>query len=154
MKLWSIIFLIYSFALLANGPCIHDSKNFKCVKYIRNYDADTVTFNIPDAHPLLGQNISVRVTGVDTPEIKTKNICEKQKAREAKKLVTSLMMKAKRIDLVDVRRDKYFRILADIQFDGKSLSKYLLKNKLAYPYDGGTKEHKDWCKPYRETASE
>jgi micrococcal nuclease len=154
MKIWPIIFLTYCFAVLANDSCMHDSKSFKCVKYIRNYDADTVTFNIPDAHPLFGKNISVRVAGVDTPEIKTKNSCEKQKAREAKKFVTSLMRQAKRIDLVDVRRDKYFRILADIEFDGKSLSKLLLKNKLAYPYSGGTKEQKDWCKTNRQTASE
>lgn len=154
MKTLTMLFLAYSLAVVADESCVHDSKSFKCVKYIRNYDADTVTFNIPDAHPLFGKNISVRVAGVDTPEIKTKNSCEKQKAREAKKLVTSLMKQAKRIDLVDVKRDKYFRILADIKFDGKSLGQYLLKNKLAYPYHGGTKEQKDWCITNRQTASE
>jgi hypothetical protein len=28
---------------------------------IRNYDADTITFDIPNVHPLIGDKISVRV---------------------------------------------------------------------------------------------
>lgn len=42
-------------------------------------------------------------------------------------------------------RGKYFRIVADIIYDGKSLSGYLLDNGLAVRYDGGTKPHVDWC---------
>lgn len=153
MKL-SIFFCLLFFSQLTNADsCNHDNHSFRCVKYVRNYDADTVTFNIPDAHPLFGKNISVRVMGVDTPEIKTKNTCEKEKARTAKKIVASLLGKAKRIDLTDVKRDKYFRILADIKIDGVSLSHYLLKNNLAYPYDGGTKRKMDWCN-HRNLASD
>lgn len=91
--------------------CTHDAKNFRCVKYIKNYDADTVTFHIPSVHPFLGKNINIRVAGVDTPEVRTKNQCEKDKARNAKKLVKSLLKSAKRIDLVNVERGKYFRIV-------------------------------------------
>jgi endonuclease YncB( thermonuclease family) len=124
------------------------------VKYIKNYDADTVTFNIPNIHPLIGKRINIRVSGVDTPEIRTKNKCEKEKARHAKNLVTSLLKSAKRIDLENVQRGKYFRVVADVKIDGQSLSKYLLKNGLAYPYHGKTKRQMDWCKSYREIASE
>jgi micrococcal nuclease len=143
--LLTLCLLLLSLSSYSNDSCHHDSHSFRCVKYVRNYDADTVTFNIPNAHPLLGKNISVRVMGVDTPEMKTKNSCEKEKARIAKKIVSSLMSKAKRIDLTNVKRDKYFRILADIEIDGVSLSHYLLKNNLAYPYYGGTKRTLNWC---------
>jgi endonuclease YncB( thermonuclease family) len=124
------------------------------VKYIRNYDADTVTFDIPGIHPFFGKKINVRVAGVDTPEIRTKNKCEKSKARNAKKLVTNLLKNANKIDLINVRKDKYFRILADVQVDGASLSNYLLKNGLAYEYDGGTKAVVDWCKFKRSVATD
>ena len=128
--------------------CTHDAKNFRCVKYLNNYDGDTITVDIPRVHPLLGKKISVRVAGVDTPEIKSENSCEKKKAKLAKKFTAELLKKSYRIDLKNVRRDKYFRIVADVIFDGKSLSKYLLKtkDKLAVPYDGGTKTKINWCK--------
>lgn len=139
---------------MATDSCIHDKDTFRCVKYVRNYDADTITFNVPGVHPIIGEKINVRVSGVDTPEVKTKFACEKQKARDAKRLVENLLKHAKRIDLTGVSRDKYFRINADVVIDGKSLSSYLLKNGLAYSYDGGTKKKVDWCKSNREIASQ
>ena len=44
-----------------------------------------------------------------------------------------------------MQRGKYFRIVADVYYDGKSLADVLLKNNLAVRYDGETKT-KDWSK--------
>ena len=117
------------------------------MEYVRNYDADTITFNIPGVHPLMGNRISVRVLGVDAPEIRGKTECEKKRAREAKAAVAALLTQSKRVDLVNVGRDKYFRILADVHADGVSLREHLLKSGYAYPYDGGTKRAVNWCNP-------
>ncbi|MBF0370483.1 MAG: hypothetical protein HQL52_13605 [Magnetococcales bacterium] len=46
--------------------------NIEGVIYRGNYDGDTIRFDIPGVHPLLGDNISIRVRGVDTPEIRGK----------------------------------------------------------------------------------
>lgn len=90
--------------------------------------------------------ISVRVSGIDAPELKGTKPCEKDAARAAQRLIESLLKNAKRIDLTNVGRDKYFRILADVTADGQSIKAVLLKNKLAYEYDGGTKPADfDWC---------
>lgn len=148
-----LFFIILPLNLAGRENCYHDDHNFRCVRYIKNYDADTITFEIPLVHPLLGKNISIRVNGVDTPEIRTKNKCEKEKARSAKKLVQNLFKNAKKIDLVNVKRGKYFRILADVIVDGKSLSFYILKNGLGVNYDGGAKKKVDWCMPNRMIAS-
>lgn len=146
------LFLLGAFLLLSGSPsvwavdsCDHDAKSFRCVKYDRNYDGDTVTFDIPNVHPLFGKNISVRLVGIDTAEIRTKDSCEKRVARTTKNLVESLLKQAKRIDLDNVERDKYFRILADVKVDGKSISQILIKNGLAVSYDGGTKQKVNWC---------
>ena len=150
-SLISIVFLLILGSQAAgstNGSdtsCEHDRKTFRCVKYIRNYDADTITFEIKGVHPLFGENISVRVLGIDTPEIKTKDNCEKETARVARNMIESILKKAKRIDLANVDRDKYFRILADVIVDGRSIKDILLKNQLAVAYDGGTKAKVDWC---------
>lgn len=133
--------------------CAHDENNFRCVRVIRNYDADTITVEVPGVHPLIGHSIGVRVAGIDTPEIKGKNACEKSKAAEAQRYVASLLKRASRVDLYDVRREKYFRILADVRIDGESLSDKLLEKGYAYPYDGGTKAKVNWCRPLRMPAS-
>lgn len=145
------ILVVPLFAFLAiplaakEETCEHDENTFRCVKYIKNYDADTITFDIPNVHPLLGMKVSIRVRHVDTPEIKGKGKCEKDAARTAQRLVENQLKGAKRIDLQNIGRDKYFRILADVVIDGHQLKDILLKKKLAYAYEGGTKEKIDWC---------
>ena len=131
------------------SPCVHDEKNFRCVKYIKTYDADTITVDIPNVHSLIGNKINIRVMGIDAPELDSKNYCEEQKAIKAKQSVEDLLKKAKRIDLEEVARDKYFRIVSNVKIDGESLSDYLLKEKLVRKYDGKIKKEQqiDWCKP-------
>lgn len=115
------------------------------MQYIKNYDGDTITFNIPGVHALIGNHIKIRLKDIETAEIESKNKCEKQKALEAKKAVAKLLKKAKRIDLLNIDRGKYFRIVADVRFDGQDLSKILIKKKLAYLYDGKKKPVINWC---------
>lgn len=103
---------------------------FKNVKYVRNYDGDTITFNIPDVHPLLGYEIPIRVRGIDAEELRTKST----KAIQAKEFVHELLSNASNIDLVSPKRGKYFRIVADVMVDGISLADELLKRDLVIPY--------------------
>ena len=87
--------------------------------------------------------MSIRINGIDTPEIKAH--CEKEKilARAAKKVTVSLLRNAHKIELRNIRRGKYFRLIADVYVDGKPISNELIKNNLAVSYYGGYK--KDWC---------
>jgi micrococcal nuclease len=152
VKIVSVLILsqfLFGFCTIASAAetnnCQHDKDTFRCVKFIKNYDADTITVNIPNVHPLIGEKVSVRVLGIDSPEIKGKNKCEKDKARIAQRLVENLLKNAKHIELQNVQRDKYFRILADVVADGKSIKDLVIKNHLAYKYEGGTKINVDWC---------
>ncbi len=89
--------------------------------------------------------MKVRLKGLDTAEMKGKKKCEKQMAFKAKDKVAQILTGAKRIDLVNVEREKYFRILAQVFVDGKDLGQILLKDSLAIKYNGGTKSTNDWC---------
>ena len=140
----SFVFLTWT-ASVGAETCEHTANAFKCVKFEKNYDGDTLTVSIPNVHPLLGQKVSVRILGIDTPEVKTHDTCEKSAARNAQRLVENLLSHAQRIDLENVARDKYFRILADVRVDGKSVAELLIKNRLAVAYDGGTKAKTNWC---------
>jgi micrococcal nuclease len=130
---------------LAQDPCKSAANEFKCVSYVKNYDGDTVKFNIPKVHWLLGKNISIRVLGVDAPEMHGKRRCEHKAAVKAQARIQGLLKGAKQIDLQKIARDKYFRILADVIYDGQSLTDVLLKEKIAYPYMGETKQKVNWC---------
>lgn len=126
--------------------CFHTDTEFRCVKFVKNHDGDTITVDIKNVHPIIGNKISVRVFGVDTAELTSKNECEKQAARIAKNLVNKHLKEAKVINLKNIQKDKYFRILADVEYDGIDLKSVLLKNNLAYEYYGQSKLKKDWCK--------
>jgi micrococcal nuclease len=131
---------------ILGAACKHNSKAFHCVRFLHNYDGDTFTVNISSVHPLLGDKITVRVLGVDAPEIAADDACERAAALKAQQMVEKALGNARRIDLVDIQRDKYFRVLADVEVDGKSLAKMLLKENLGVEYDGGHKEHVNWCR--------
>ena len=107
--------------------------------FVKNYDGDTITVNIPDVHPIIGKHISVRINGIDTPELRGTTGEIKEKARTAKRMVTNLCKKAKILELRNIKRGKYFRIVADVYVDEKCLADTLIKNGLAKPYDGGKK---------------
>ena len=112
--------------------------------YIRNYDGDTITFNLSGLHPIISEKISIRVNGIDTPEIKGK--CEKEKydAKQAQQMVADILKDADQIVLRYMERGKYFRIAADVIVDGESLVDILVETGMAIRYDGGRKV-KGWC---------
>lgn len=125
--------------------CQHTPTLFRCVKFLYNHDGDTLTVSIPDVHPLFGQKVSVRIFGVDTPELYSRDACEHEAALVAQKFVRAMLLRGKKLELHKVQRDKYFRILADVRVDDVSVSQELITRGLAYPYFGGTKQTIDWC---------
>ncbi|MDC0933813.1 thermonuclease family protein [Arcobacteraceae bacterium] len=108
------------------------------------YDGDTFRVNINSYPNIIGKKMTIRVNGIDTPELRTKCKKEKLLARKAKKLTVSTLRGAKVIELRNLQRGKYFRIVADVYADDKSLGDTLIRNNLAVKYDGGTKI-KNWC---------
>lgn len=127
------------------NTCSHTQTSFHCVKVLEVYDGDTIFIHLPDQHPLFGKRMGVRMMGIDTPEIRTKDKCEKEKGYQAKKIVQQMINNAKRVDITEVKADKYFRILGIVTVDGKNISEELIKRKLAYPYHGEKKVKRNWC---------
>lgn len=113
-------------------------------------DGDTFKVNLLCNIPTLCKALPVRVQGVDSPEFKTKDSCEKKKAKEAK-LFTRQFLNGGIVSLRKCKRDKYFRLLCDVVvIDNQtkvenSLSAALLKVGLAVEYNGGKKYKYNWC---------
>lgn len=136
------------FILIFISSIICAKENFGSIKIDEVtfiYDGDTFRANISTYPGIIGKRISIRVNGIDTPEIKAKCIKEKKLAIKAKQLTVATLRNAKIIELRNMQRGKYFRIVADVYTDNKSLANSLIENNLAVTYDGGTKI-KDWCR--------
>jgi len=141
MKKFIFVLLFLFFASQAQAKTYGDLNN---VTFVDCYDGDTCYFNIPEAHPIIGDRIGVRIRGIDAPEIKGKCELEKKKAIKARDFVIKILSKAKKIDLKKIKRGKYFRIVATIIADGVDVSKELVKNNLAVRYKGKGRKV-DWC---------
>jgi len=122
-------------------PFIPDVRFGKVVKV---YDADTIT--IANRVSLDGGNtysadiyrFNVRLNGIDTPEIKSKNPTTKALAVKARDALRYLILD-KIVHLSNVSTDKYGRLLADVHFENLHINQWLLDQQYATPYAGGTK---------------
>jgi endonuclease YncB( thermonuclease family) len=109
---------------------------------VRIIDGDTIAvraFTYPGEIKI----VSVRVEGVDTPELKGKCQKERELARKAKIFTENFV--GQRIRINNVRLGKFAgRIVADVEtLDGKLLDKALIKAGLGRFYDGGKRQ--GWC---------
>ena len=138
--------LVFPFLFIVSPPAYSKQSfgDYEGAVYVRNYDGDTITFNLPTLHPIIGKNISLRVNGIDTPEIRGK--CEKEiyDAEQARDMVSDILKDAGKIALKNLKRGKYFRIVADVYVDEENLAVMLVEAGVAIPYSGG-KKSKNWC---------
>ena len=100
------------------------------------YDGDTFKVDLEGVHPLFGDDVSVRINGIDTPEIKGETDEVEALGREARDFVDATLKGATQIELRNLQRDKYFRILADVYVNGQLLADALKEKGLAKDYDG------------------
>lgn len=93
-------------------------------------DGDTIDVKIDLGFDIC-INIRVRLLGIDTPEIRTKNLVEKTKGMEAKRFVEKAFADNGNKCVVQTLKDKkgkYGRYLAIIIVGGKSLNQMLIDN--------------------------
>lgn len=142
MNRFLIFFLIALGAFCGRGNFLEAKRTYGHLhvqKVDRVHDGDTFIVEIADVHPLIGTQVSVRIHGIDTPEITDKREEVRLLAIQARDYVAKRLEGAQSIALLNVQRDKYFRILADVLVDGVNLAEELVEKGLAKRYDGGVK---------------
>lgn len=131
----------------ADGDDIHleDTTVFtipiKGGRVIKVYDGDTITIasKLPiEKSPIY--RFSVRLNGIDTPEMKGSNITDEEKtaSKQAQEFVSKLVLN-KYVRLENIKNEKYGRILADVYIGDIHLNELLLKQRYAVVYNGQTK---------------
>ena len=81
---------------------------------------------------------SVRLKGIDAPEIKGKTQEEKNAAITSRNALRE-KIHGEIVLLKDVKKEKYGRLLANIYFNNTNVNEWMLTNNYAIPYDGGKK---------------
>ena len=122
-------------------------------RVIKVYDGDTITIasKLPfDNSPLY--RLSVRLNGIDTPEIKGKTDDEKIAAKQVKDALSKLILH-KYVTLKNIQTEKYGRILADVYIGELHINMWLITEKYAVNYDGGTKKTPESWLKYINTDS-
>jgi endonuclease YncB( thermonuclease family) len=102
------------------------------------YDGDTVSIIFNYNNEFIKYNC--RLNRVDTPEIKSANIKEKEHAKIAKEYLSNIVLdKIIKVEILDF--DKYGRLLVEL-YDpdtDENINDMMLKDGYAKPYDGGAK---------------
>lgn len=108
-------------------------------KVIKVYDGDTITIaaRLPYYDAPISR-FSVRLSGIDSPEIRTHNPDEKISAIMSRDKLHDLIFD-KIVTLRNVSLEKYGRILADVYLDELHINQWLLDNHYAIKYNGGKK---------------
>lgn len=110
-------------------------------KVVKVYDGDTFTIAFVWEGKVYRHTI--RVHGIDCPEIRSDDPNEKKLAIFAREKIRTLIYN-KMVRVECLKYDKYGRVLAHVFVDDEDVSEYLIRHKLAVFYDGTTKPNTDW----------
>lgn len=108
---------------------------YKIKKIKRIIDGDTIDVEID-----LGFNVTItqkiRLKNVDTPEIRTKNLKEKEKGIEAKEWLEKELSREGEWMIDTFKEDKYGRILGILYCEGDfvTVNQKILNEEIAKPY--------------------
>lgn len=103
------------------------------------YDGDTVTVDIDLGFGIWKKKESIRLHGIDTPELRGGSTSEKLMAVRSRDYLLSLVMN-KEIVIESNAKDKYGRYLCVIYLKGENVNRLMLNNGGARVYYGGKKE--------------
>ena len=113
-------------------------------KVVKVYDGDTITVATPlDNTRAPIYHFSVRLRGIDSPEIRGSTPEEKAAAMKARDALSAKILN-QMVFLQNIDTEKYGRVLADVfleepQSPRQSISEWMLENHYAVGYDGGKK---------------
>lgn len=149
---WAICCMLMLLTGLVNAYPVTEFKIHR-EEVVRVYDGDTFFITLDYLPDIFGKELGVRITGIDTPELKSTcptkeaKLIEKEQALQAKAFLEQTLANARVIRLVlsteGNSRDKYFRLDATVMVDGQDVGELLISKRMAVYYDGNTK--KSWC---------
>lgn len=124
-RLFMILLMSYATPALSEWRLTYHDIN-------RVYDGDTFFINLKGLPPIFGHDLPIRVADMDAPELRSRCATETLKARErtygalARDFFVDRLRQAEDIRVFNLRRDSFFRIIADVELDGVDLKKIMI----------------------------
>lgn len=137
-----LFFILLTFSLYSNAA----EQTYMLLPIVGVYDGDTIVTDMTRLPPPLNK-MSIRVRGIDTPEMDWRAKCDKERnlAIAAKQFVVELATGRTVMKITDYGWDMYGgRIDANITIGGIDIGQALIQNGMAVPYFGKGPKH-DWC---------
>ncbi len=97
-------------------------------KYVRTIDGDTFVVNIEGIYEVFGSNLSIRIRGINTPERGQENY------KESREVLRELLESGLEISIINLSRDKYFRLGADVYVGDINVAEHMLRHGYARIY--------------------
>ena len=119
--------LLLGLFLMSPGPVLAGGRQFGEARAVvtRVCDGDTVVVDIPDYPDVIGKSIRIRLAGYNAEELRDPDPDRRRAASQAKEALTALLPPGAEITLRNIRRDKYFRLDADIRIHGEDVAAHL-----------------------------
>jgi len=143
----SLLFLAIFFAAMSN-PAFSAKKSKPMfgpydAELSRVIDGDTVEV-VAHIWPGLNKTVKVRISGINTPEKRTKNKCEKRLGLAATQFTSDFFDSHEKFSLIGVFEGKFAgRVIGRIDAAGVDLGQQLIDAGHARVYHGG--KRKAWC---------
>ncbi len=120
-----LLFILFTTTIFAAK--IYDAELID-FEYVRTIDGDTFVINIPNIYEVFGSNVGIRIRGINTPERGQENYAE------STEILRNFLESGKPIRIVNLSRDKYFRLGADIYVGDVNVAEYMLEHGYAKVY--------------------
>ena len=116
--------------------------SYRINKVTKVVDGDTIDVIMDMGFDIMYKS-RVRLFGIDTPESRTRNLDEKKRGLLAKKYLQEALKAGSKLSIKtykDNETGKFGRILGDVFIDGKSVNAQMVKDFMAVPYTGQSKQ--------------
>lgn len=110
----------------------------------RVIDGDTFRADINGWPDIIGKDMPIRIRGIDAPEIRGACPNERVLAQMAKQYLADHLADAKTIELSDIERGSFFRLVATVIVDGVDIGDSIRSAGLARRYRRGAPN--PWCR--------
>lgn len=132
--------------------------SYMLLPIVEIYDGDTIKTDMSKRLPDPLGKVSIRIRGIDTPEMpaksyhttgklnKAKCVQEAELALEAREYLEMIAIGFKKMKVENFIWGAYGgRIVADVKIGGVDIAEAMINAGFAVPYDGKAAKTQDWC---------
>lgn len=114
-----------------DGRKVYKTYGSAKAKFLQNYDGDTFKADIDEWPIIIGRYTSIRIAGIQAPEMYQGDTQQKMKAERSRIALYDILSIAKDIKLVNIRRGKFFRLIAGVIADEINIGQFMIEKGYA-----------------------